>query len=641
MATWKTVTVKSTGGDYASLNAALIGEKTDLTIQSGDLVIECHNFSDSTKVVATSFQGWTTNSTHRIVISAADDHAGIWSSSVYRLELGGTNDSCLQINSAEDVVLQGIQLKLNSSINEAVVIWGQGGMTRGLVKFVKCIIIMDHNDSGDTNITGYIHSDSDQDFIFQNCMIYGPGLTSTNRAIRVGASGASGWIDNCVIDGFSVGLSSTSSSIRFRNTRVTNGTSVTSATLHTDSNYNLTDVSGPTNWGANSLDSGDTPTLDYVDDTHATLTSRNYHLNSSSDSGYEAGTDLTSDANDPFSDDIDGTARSAPWDIGAHELSSTVNPTMALYGWRFRDDDGVEGTGGATFMQAEDTGIIVGTSGDVALDAGFRCRIGIDETNTGDPAASVIQIRAKLNGGAAFDVTAVSTVVQMRASTNFVDGAATTDHGLAAPAGTFLAGEILETDGSTTSLNLAQNQYTIIEAAIEVLAAGVVDDDTIEIGLRHDGVDYFPGVTMITVNIVPAPDTPGSFAAGTPTGTTIPVTWTDPNSGTALPKVWISDDAGANWDLVATLSATTVAYTFTGLATGTLYSVGCTYFNDPFESIMAEDTATTIGADQTITTTTATMNLVGVAGDITTGSGPTRDPPTGGGGIRIVIRSGC
>ena len=93
MATWKTVTVKSSAGDYNNLNAALATEKTDLTAQTGDLVIECYNFSDTTRVIGTSTQGWVTDGTHRVIIRAVDDHGGKWSTSAYRLELGGNNGS--------------------------------------------------------------------------------------------------------------------------------------------------------------------------------------------------------------------------------------------------------------------------------------------------------------------------------------------------------------------------------------------------------------------------------------------------------------------------------------------------------------------------------------------------------------------
>jgi len=272
---------------------------------------------------------------------------------------------------------------------------------------------------------------------------------------------------------------------------------------------------------------------------------------------------------------------------------------ISIYSWRLRDDTGVEGSGGGGFLADEDVAITAsiagGTSVAVALDANLRIRLGLDEDDSGDPAAGAIQVRAKVNGGTAFDVTSDSTLVKCALSSQFVDGAPTTDHGLTAPAGTFLAGEILETEGITASLDLAQNQRTIVEACVQLLSAGLLVEDTVEFGLRLGGIDYFAGATMVTI----VASQPTTVAAGTPGDTTVPLTWADPNATDVPIRPFYRKTADTNWIPEGTLPAGTTAHTFGNLIpleVSTQYDFGVAAWNDPHQSIIVYDTATTTGA---------------------------------------------
>ncbi|MDV7392544.1 hypothetical protein RZS08_14355, partial [Arthrospira platensis SPKY1] len=95
-----TVTVKSSGGDYTSLNAALAGEVADLTSNChgtggpGILTIECWNFEDTT--AASTGTGYTTSADYYInIIGRADDktssNTGKWSTDRYRLITTGSS----------------------------------------------------------------------------------------------------------------------------------------------------------------------------------------------------------------------------------------------------------------------------------------------------------------------------------------------------------------------------------------------------------------------------------------------------------------------------------------------------------------------------------------------------------------------
>jgi len=323
MTTWKTVTVASGGGDYTSLSAALVGEATDVTAQVGDLIVSGENFSDTTAVDTTG-QLWTTDATHRVLIQMADNHSGKWSTSVYRLETTGT---AFRNTTIDHLEITGIQVREHGTGSGSRCIHYQTGLSSGTQVLQKFILIQDHNDAAD-DVTCLEIDDSSPTYKISNGVIYAD-VAGSNSVIglKVDATGAVVYCDNVVIDAVDTGFLISSPNVHFRNTRITSVTNVKAGAsdLHSDSNFNLTDNSSPTNWGANSIDSGDAPTIGYVDDSNATMTSRDYHLAADTDSGYEAGTDLSGDANNPFSDDIDGTTRTVPWDIGAHELSATVS----------------------------------------------------------------------------------------------------------------------------------------------------------------------------------------------------------------------------------------------------------------------------------------------------------------------------
>jgi hypothetical protein len=318
MATWKTVTVNPSGGDYVSLNAALAGEATDVTAQSGDLVISCENFEDTTEVAWPS--GFTSDETHRVVITAADDHGGKWSTSAYRLNVEGTvDDGCFRYNQSSDsnyIVFQGIQFREYGSVDGVHGLRLQTGAAT-TVKLDKCILIGDHADA-DTLVRGIRTDDNDFRLIMSNTLIYGwnDGLLLTQST-----TGGDHIIYNCTIDGagryglFYKGFAA--GAIKVKNTRFTNhGTAFLYEqnsgfdAFDSTSDYNLTDdvASSITNWGSNSIDSGDTPTIAYIDDTNSTLTARDYHLDTG-DSGIGAGQDLSSDPDLPVTDDIDGDTR--------------------------------------------------------------------------------------------------------------------------------------------------------------------------------------------------------------------------------------------------------------------------------------------------------------------------------------------
>lgn len=103
MPTVRTVTVKSSGGDYTSLAAAEAGEQGNLVTLDRQTDIECYASAagDSTQV---TIDGWTTDATRyiRFVCPAGERHAGVWDASKYHLTLAtsGSPGGCITIREA-------------------------------------------------------------------------------------------------------------------------------------------------------------------------------------------------------------------------------------------------------------------------------------------------------------------------------------------------------------------------------------------------------------------------------------------------------------------------------------------------------------------------------------------------------------
>jgi len=310
-----TYTVKSSGGDYASLNAAFAGlNGVDLTTDNGsgnpgNIYLDCYNFEDTTacSISATI----TTSATYRVIVRAVDDHGGVWSTSCYRLV---NSAATITNNSVNYLMLDGIQCNLTSAGSNAS--GYQSGTSLDAVGQTEIdkLIVMGPS-SKPAAPDGIWNSEPLHDIWVRNSLLYG-----LQNGIGNAGTGAKIIAENVTIDDCYQGVYNSYGGHKLTNVRVTNCTVVCSTVSNIDSasDYNLTDgdASGVTYWGTNSIDSSDTPTIDYVDDTNATLASRDYHLNSTADSGYGAGTDLSG----TFTDDIDGETRSS-WDIGADEYS--------------------------------------------------------------------------------------------------------------------------------------------------------------------------------------------------------------------------------------------------------------------------------------------------------------------------------
>lgn len=326
----RTVTVKSSGGTYLSLNAAYAGEDGyDCVTNAGDLIIECYNFEDTVPVNSLDVSGIVTSATYKIIVRAMDSAAQPLSLSAYHLHVSGSNRLFREQNNIEYMDFENVQFWYEGVSGSLAGFRQDSGATGGEWNFKDCVFCFEYGDAEVWTGGGFRFTDNDVAMKFQNCIVYGDGVATSSIGIWADGSGIDIWFDGGIIDGFTNAFKLDSLGVRVRNTKITNCTNIidvggVQSDFHSDSDYNLTDLNTvPTNWGANSIDGTDTPTIDYTDPSNATYESRDFHTDSDSDSGVGAGTNLSGDGDNPYSNDFDGNTRVA-WDIGAFEYQSAA-----------------------------------------------------------------------------------------------------------------------------------------------------------------------------------------------------------------------------------------------------------------------------------------------------------------------------
>lgn len=188
--------------------------------------------------------------------------------------------------------------------------------------------------------------------------------------------------------------------------------------------------------------------------------------------------------------------------------------TPELAGFRFYNDNGSELT--ATVLAGEDTNVNVDvTSGNVQL----QIRVMVQEIGDGSISGAATddygwQYNKNVTGNVALDD--VSSNIRAYASTGLTDGAATTNRatdGVADGGGTFVAGEQEADNGLIEDHQLTANNFTEHVCAFELVAADLVDTDSIVLRMTLNGGN--PGMTNTaapTITITKSgnggPDTP-------------------------------------------------------------------------------------------------------------------------------------
>ena len=302
-------------GDYASLNAALVGEAQDLTDGAGDTyTINCQATTDVADTTAAAVTGWTTGEAEYITIKAVAGEEAIktgWSATRYRLMV--TDNTCLAVS--EDYVrIEGLQVGPNADTTNSYGIHYNNVGASNELRVDSCRI----SGAGSNTCRGLTCFDGDAigkifNTIFEN--FASRGIYVNNCTV----------VDvlNCIIyhssyDGieYNAGAGSIRNSAVFKN--ADDFDIVGDATV----DYCASDDGD--NEGHDVAESGggaDWPD-DFVDAANGDFTLK-------TDSGL-VGNGTDDPGSGLYSDDIEGDARSSTWDVGADEyVAAGVTLTVA------------------------------------------------------------------------------------------------------------------------------------------------------------------------------------------------------------------------------------------------------------------------------------------------------------------------
>lgn len=364
----RTVTVKSSGGDYTSLNAALSGESTDLVSNTRVLTIECYAMEDT--AVADTGTGYTVSSGYyiKLIVPTAERHDGKYNTGKYRLNVAQEWYGALTLQESYTQVI-GLQIRCNWTTNANTSSALYISEASGSGYLLDSVICIQRN-------TGSFQALNTR-----------AGLTARN-SVFIGAGDGASVVDpvtttwqNCTFVSGDEGFVAWYGTNNFTNCFFRGGT----ADLNSGGNWSLTTCAttdGATRTGvATGLRSVAYTTATFVGVTDG---SEDLHLVSGS-ALIDQGTDLSG----TFTTDIDGQTRGTTFDIGADEYVVTL--LLDQEGFRFRNDDGSESA--ATWKANQDTNITL------AADTAARLRMLVNAT--GDPASKNYQLeyRHKPSGG--------------------------------------------------------------------------------------------------------------------------------------------------------------------------------------------------------------------------------------------------
>lgn len=300
----KTVTVKTSGGDYTSLSAALTAESANLVTNTCILTIECYAMSDTTP--ATTGTGYTTNASYyiNIVVPTAERHDGKWNSAKYRMELSGSVDPGLYIR-ADYTRVTGIQIRSTTSAEYNTCVPIRVYASQGTL--ITNSIINCHTDYWHCYTDGIDISTEPAEL--RNVVVYrtGTGLVGGGRMQGIVSGSANVTLSNVTVCGFSTNYTSYSTGTVVATNCISQASLATGYAFATStgSDYNLSDradAPGTTVYNSKTL-------------TFINSAAGDFHLAAGDTDAIDMGTSLSG----TFTDDIDGVTRSGTWDLGADE----------------------------------------------------------------------------------------------------------------------------------------------------------------------------------------------------------------------------------------------------------------------------------------------------------------------------------
>jgi hypothetical protein len=317
-------TVKPSGGDYTTLQAAITAQAQDLVANDSYLDIEIDGDWSGTDNSAAGISGYTTDATHYINIytTSAARHHGVYSTSYYRIVYPTDNGSSgIWINN-NYVRITGIQINMSSASNT----YGSEGIHVGVDPSSGIVLdklIIKVNKGGAAIAAGYDGSITLKNSVLMTDRASGEVLRSYGSldkiynvvAIATNASNTTSVFNSL---GYNVDIyNSYGHTAGSGNVYSSNISKYNTASSDTSGSTGLQSIAYSTSSGA------------YF--TNVTPGSENFTIGSSS-ALKGVGWNLYG----IFTDDIAGTTRTYPWDIGVFHVSSedTSHPNYC-------DDSGI------------------------------------------------------------------------------------------------------------------------------------------------------------------------------------------------------------------------------------------------------------------------------------------------------------
>lgn len=336
-ATSGTVTVKSSGGDYSTLNAALSGESGDLVTKTIQINIETYAFEDTTD--ADTGTGYTVSSSYYIKITSPESerHAGVWSSAKARHKItsySGTGNFGIVIQENYTIIEWQQQdvspPSAGSSSDEMIGI----GVVDANFCTVRYCIVRKTGVAFNGNIIGIlfyaaVDPPDSEGYCYRNIAYDMVAATDGYGILLNGYTSDSGNIDfylhnntiyNCSSAGFNIGY--------YTYLTAKNNFAGGCGDDYLASNFGGVTTSKNITSDATSPDGasyqGKTAYSNYFVD----YTNKDFHLKSTDTVLKDAGDNLGS----PYDTDIDGETVTGTWDIGADEYISSVIAGTTCWG---------------------------------------------------------------------------------------------------------------------------------------------------------------------------------------------------------------------------------------------------------------------------------------------------------------------
>lgn len=323
MATLITHVVDPDGtGDYTSLSSFEAAQARDLVTLDEEQRVECISTAGTEDTQNVSFSGWTTDATRfiHVITPQANRHSGQWTTgNVYRLNAGNNSFGISHAAGTDNIIFEGLQVRFERTFRVAAILMqfravGANAIT-SWVRLRECIL-WGANTAGGTDFQGINSRRNTIRHEFRNILIF--DFTETGSECIFTESTGSGEL-------FASNITMVASTAAItQGSQVNDPVVRNSMSMGNTTGFGGTYKTGTTNNASDIV--SDAPGLNPQTGSVVFVNAPNddYHLDVTDTVAIDNAADLSAVSDDPFTIDIDGEIRVAPWDIGIDEIVSGV-----------------------------------------------------------------------------------------------------------------------------------------------------------------------------------------------------------------------------------------------------------------------------------------------------------------------------